>query len=134
MTDYSMARTFTRVPVHITTEILTADGRAARGPTHDVSISGLSVETEMALELGTPCDLRILLATGAAPIEIEARGSVSRNEGGVLAFHLSTVDADAFEHLRKLVLYNSRNARGVEQELEEHADETPTLAPLTELS
>ncbi len=134
MTDYSTARAFTRVPVHITTEILTADGREARGPTHDVSISGLSVKVDLNLELGTPCDLRILLAAGAVPVEIEARGSVSRNEGGVLAFHLTTVDADAFEHLQKLILYNSRDARGVEQELQEHADQTPTLAPLHQLS
>ena len=133
MTDSDTGRVFTRVPVHLKAEVISEDGQVVRGSIRDVSMSGLSIETGAMLPPDMPCAIRLQLETGTRPIEVEARGTVLRSEPGLLALRLSTVDADGFEHLQKLVLYNAKSAQVVEDELAAHADEQPALAPLKHL-
>jgi len=131
--SHATTRSFTRVLVHHDVEAVSDDGRVVRGPLLDVSVSGLSIATGAPLPNGTCCTLRIQLSSGAHPIEIEARGVVLRADDDGLAFRLTSVDTDSFEHLHNLVLYNASNARQVEEELEAHADQHPPLAPLHDL-
>ena len=133
MTDTDTGRVFTRVPVHLNAEVISEDGQVVRGSIRDVSMSGLSIETPARLAPDMPCTIRLQLETGTRPIEVEARGTVLRSGDGLLAIRLSTIDADGFEHLQKLVLYNSKSAQAVEDELAMYADQHPALAPLKHL-
>ena len=133
MTDNDTGRVFTRVRVHLGAEVISEDGQVARGSIRDISMSGLSIETQDQLAPDMPCAIRLQLETGSRPIEVEARGTVIRSGDGMLALRMSTVDADGFEHLQKLVLYNSKSAQTVEDELATHADKHPALAPLKHL-
>ncbi len=133
MTDNDTGRVFTRVRVHLKAEVISEDGQVVRGSIRDVSMNGLSIETQALLAPDMPCAIRLQLETGSRPIEVEARGTVLRSGDGILALRLSTIDADGFEHLQKLVLYNSKSAQTVEDEFATHADKHPALAPLKHL-
>lgn len=133
MTDMDTGRAFTRVPVSLRAELISEDGRVVSGLVHDVSVGGISIEAQAQFALATPCTIRIQLETGTRPIQVEARGTVLRSEAGIIALRLSAVDADGFEHLQKLVLYNASNAQTIEDEFTVHANEHPPLAPLKHL-
>ena len=129
MTERPGDRGFTRVPVRIAARLTAEDGSLARGRVRDVSMSGLSLDTNDTLPVGVPCRVRIDLNTGGAPLAVEAHGRVVRSAKGVLAVALTSVDADGAEHLRKLVMYNAPSADAFEREIEERADDQPPIGP-----
>jgi hypothetical protein len=125
-----LVRHFTRVLVRIEVVVRTPDGVETRGLLRDVSLNGLSVETDVAIPAGTVCAVRLLLGTGGEPLPVDARATVTRVGKGWLALHLQDVDPAGYEHFENLVLYNAPNADAFERELEQYADELPGIDPV----
>ena len=78
------------------------------GNSKDLALKGVFVRTEAAVEIGTPCDVRIT-TTGVREITLNMQGTVVRktSDGLGIAFH--SMDLDTYTHLRNIVRYNCRN-------------------------
>jgi PilZ domain len=122
-------RAFTRVPAHVVAELRSKTGLTARGRVENLSLNGLSIPTDVRFSPGTPCSVRLFLETGRDPIPLDGAGVVMRCQDGSVALRLDEMDPDAFEHLTKLVLYNSSDAAAIERESDEHVDRHPALHP-----
>jgi hypothetical protein len=117
-------REFTRVPVQVPIEVQAGD-RTFRGLlTGNLSMKGLLVGTPEVLPEGTGCTLRILLGDGT--VEVRAEAQVARIYPGALALQFTRIlGTESFEHLRQLVLYNSKDPEQIEHEFHEHAGIKP---------
>ena len=84
--------------------------------------SGVCLQCDAALELGTRVELTLFLGGRAEGVKIEIEGKVARiaDEGFAVRF-TQIVGAESFEHLRNLVLYNAADDMdNVQRELDEH--------------
>jgi hypothetical protein len=114
-------REFVRVPFRTETTVRTPDQMIWASTTLDLSMNGIRIMTkEAAPPLGTPCEIEMVLSETEPAVIIEALGSVVRSEPGTLAVHLTEVDLDSFQHLQQLILNNSDDPEGVEQEFRAH--------------
>jgi len=114
------SREFTRSRTRVRAEVRTEAGILIEGPTLDVSIRGLLVEVERPLPVGTPCSISLILEGGVEQTSVNVTGDVARTEERAMAIEFSGIDAEAFAHLRQLVLYNSPDADRTEEEMEAH--------------
>ena len=128
MNPVEATRTFTRVPVHISAHVHTPDGRTVLGRVHDISLGGVSIETDDRIALDARCSVELLLHAGDARLEISLVGHVVRQGEGFVAFATDAIDPDGYEHLLKLLLYNAPDAHRFEEEVEVRADLQPPLA------
>ena len=126
MTD-SEHRTFTRVPVHIRAEFRCPDGRHGEGRVDDLSINGTLLECLPRVEIGEHVELDLMLDGGTEVRRISTRAEVVRVETTRVGFHFLDVDGGDFEHLERLVLFNSVDAGRVEEELQAHARAVPPM-------
>lgn len=110
-------REFSRVKPHIAVS-LQIDTKRIDGVIRDLSMNGLYVSCErVSAAAGTSCDVTVHLDGG---IEIRLTGSIVRVESGGVAITTETVSLDSFEHLRRLVLYNSMRPAQLEDEMQKH--------------
>ena len=125
MSEYS--RTFTRVPVHVRARYSVAGGQEGTGIVHDLSMNGLLLEAERGPEVGSRAEVDIMLESGADTVRIGTTAEVTRVTDDRIAFHFLSVNGEDYEHLEKLVLFNSDDAARTEQEMQVHADEQPRM-------
>jgi len=114
-------REFTRVPVNMEVEVVAGKSTILGHLTRDVSLNGLFLSSEEKFPAGTDCHLTIFLGGRKSRQRIKLKGEVVRVEarGMAFAFH-EIMGSDSFAHLRSLILYNSKEARGVEKEFKIH--------------
>ena len=122
MTDSnSNKREFTRVPIEVRVQVVAEDGVTTEGIARDLSMKGLRLKTSRLLLVDTRCQVKLLLEGGGPVIEVNVRGVVVRVDPDGAALDFTAVEADSFEHLRNLVLYNTSNIGQVQKELEGRA-------------
>ena len=111
-------REFTRVGCGVSVSIQTSDGVAFSGPARDVSVRGAFVVGECPIPLGSECSVEISLVGGPS---VSAAGRIARVEDDKgFAIELIEVSLEAYDHLRKLVLYNAEDPERVESEFSSH--------------
>ena len=125
MTNAPNKRKFSRVPVQLFVEIRHGDICLSSNKTHDVSIKGLFVHTGKTVPIGTPCQVKLMLEGSQGDRSIDAGGQVARvtNVGMAVEFYES--DAESYQRLRSLILFNSSDADEAEKEMDGH----PGLKP-----
>lgn len=114
-------RDFSRV--HSAHRVLLAPegGESIDGTLRDVSATGLFVRTDKTLPPGTPCAITVVLTDDAEGIGVRARGAIIRIEDEGLAVKIETiVGENSFEHLRRLIMYNTESLHQAENEFENH--------------
>ena len=112
-------REFSRVPVHLRAEVTLDGGARVDGTMENLSLKGGFLRTAAAPAPGTPCDIRMHLE--GTEIEVHAQGAVVRpGDGGVAIQFTEIVGIDSLEHLRNLILFNTRDPHQVEQEFHDH--------------
>jgi hypothetical protein len=118
--DATNSREFTRVEVSVRTEVKGGGKTISEAPTHSISMKGISIQTPERLPAGTECEVKLILVDG--DVEIKAMGTVLKDlpDGMVLQFS-KLLGLDSYEHLRNLVVYNSRDVEQVESEFSSHA-------------
>lgn len=111
-------RIFSRSNVNNRVEIITDDG-VLSGQLGDVGMSGLSIRTDATLPAGAEYPVAILLEMAdSAELRLNMQGRIARVDGEGMAVEFTEIEADSFDHLRKLVLYNTEETEKVENEFE----------------
>jgi hypothetical protein len=112
-------REFSRVDVHLRTEV-TADGvRHLDGTMESLSLKGGFFRVANPPSGEAVCDIRLHLE--GTEIEVHARGKVVRStpDGCAIQF-FEIVGVDCLEHLRNLIRFNTHNPDQVEREFHDH--------------
>lgn len=128
----SKNRTFSRVHPHVHAAFRAPDGATGSGTVDDLSFNGLRLVTDAAVEPGTLVALELHLESGTDRIVIGTRSEVVRCDPDGIAVHFVEVEGEGWEHLERLVLFNSRDTGRVEAELRLHADVVPPLGETTQ--
>ena len=81
----------------------------------DISAKGLFAVTEQKVELGKPCEVAIKLGSSEG-LAVLVHGQVSRLGKDGFAITFDAIDPESYNHLRNIVLYNSREPDKVEEE------------------
>ena len=112
-------RSFSRVSVKVRLAVHPEGHQEVVGECSNLSLQGVLVTGAGPLPAGKPCTIR--LALDGTAIAIEAHGVIARAtaDGGAVRF-IEIVGVDSLEHLRNLVLYNSRNPDQVISEFDQH--------------
>ena len=113
-------REFTRSGARIPVEVSTSVGFITEGEADNVSMNGLRLRCATPLPLDTECDIVLVLDGGHEQIRVHTHGKVTRLDPDGMAVQFSRIDAAGFDHLRRLVLFNSPDADKTEAEFEEH--------------
>ena len=116
MRNGTKKREFTRVSTKIRAEVTAI----LSGRTRDMSVKGFYLVCDRSLPVGTECLVAVYLGEPPGQVRIEMAGTVVRVDDTGMAIEFSKMDIDSFDHLRKLVLYNSTDTDQVEQELKGH--------------
>ncbi len=81
---------------------------------------GLFVVTDDRLPLGQACRVTIHLDAPGGEHGIAVAARVTRETTEGFAVEFSEIPIEDYEHIRKLVLYNSEQADRIEEELDRH--------------
>jgi hypothetical protein len=111
-------RRFTRVAVQIRVQV-SPDGeeKVIAGAARDISLKGAFVTASEKVPEDTACAIDIFLGE-EEPIKLKAHGKVVRSAGEGIAVEFDQLDVDAYEHLKRVVLYNAKDTDQVEHEFE----------------
>ena len=120
MNDELKQREFTRSDVRVSVEVSIPNGTVMEGQADNVSMNGLRLQCATPLPLDTECDIVLVLDGGHEQIRVHTHGKVTRLDPDGMAVQFSRIDAAGFDHLRRLVLFNSPDADKTEAEFEEH--------------
>lgn len=120
MTDYSDQREFSRSSILVRSELRLDSGVLVEGQARDLSLEGISIETDQSVPVGNPVKMTLLLDAGQGPLRIETAGEVVRVSEKGVAIRFTKIDAESLEHLRRLVMFNTDDVDRVEQEFDAH--------------
>jgi len=112
-------RNFTRAEVRVVAELHIEEGPSLPGEVQDVSLKGALISCEGDVGPGAVCALSIRLHPDDPAYRVDAKGTIRRVSGSNVAIEFDTVEAEGFEHLRNLVLYNTQDVEQVEDEFEQ---------------
>ncbi len=115
-------RECTRVHVNVVTELRWGGKVSISGRLRDISLSGVFIDCDAKLPLGTNCEIALILDGGGGQEYIHAECTITRADDHGLALQFASVLGDeSLSHLRNLVLYNSGTQTDqVEQEISDH--------------
>jgi hypothetical protein len=117
MNDHEL-REFTRVPTAFKTTMRWSGG-SCQGMTHDVSLNGAFVLCPTPPPPGT-AGVAVVL-TLEDDVRIAGHGTVVRVQPTGCALRFDELDGvESYEHLRRVVLYNSHEPDRVQQEISSH--------------
>ena len=120
MTDENQ-RDFTRITSAHTVVLTADDGTTVTGTLRDLSATGLFVVSDQRLAEGAECNITVALTEDTEGIGVRAQGSVLRSDENGMAIRIdAVVGENSFEHLRRLVLYNSPELDRTQNEFEDH--------------
>jgi hypothetical protein len=116
---FSHRREFSRVDVHLRSEVVADGVTHLDGTMESLSLKGGFFRVANPPPQGASCDVRLHLE--GTEIEVHARGKVVRTtpEGCAIQF-LEIVGVDCLEHLRNLIRFNTHEPDQVEQEFHDH--------------
>lgn len=121
MTDSNNDREFSRVPVHIVAAATAEATDPVAGRVRDISLNGVFIQTRLPMPVGARCSVLIQLAGLADGPLVRCMGEVIRRDDEGMAIHfVQVIGEDSFEHLKNLVLYNSKEVDRVESEMKGH--------------
>jgi len=116
----SNQREFSRVEVELDI-VLEADGfRLPPAHSRDLCANGVMVASERLLPVGTACDLTLSFPEQGDAFQVKVQGTVARVADGVLGVEFTTIDAESFQNLQRILCLHAEEPDRVEQELREH--------------
>ena len=112
--DFSRAR--------VAMEVTVTDGETVVVSEHtrDVSMNGVFVVGESPFVEDTLCDITIHLGGRQTDERIDVKGRVARVADDGFGIVFDEIPLDAYDHLRKLVLYDVPDADSVDDEIRSH--------------
>lgn len=116
-------REFSRVETHPRAKIALMTGEEiVTAFITDISLGGVLIEGECDLELNTEVAVTVMLGEEPAERLIEAVGKVARCDARGIAVEFTELEnLESLEHLKNLILYNSRAPEPIEKEFRNHS-------------
>ncbi len=113
-------REFSRVAVHLNTEVTTAEGAVhTDGAMENLSLKGGFFRTASPPPEGAVVDVRLHL--DGTEVTVHAQGFVVRaGPAGCAIQFTEIIGVDSLEHLRNLILFNTHDPHQVEREFHDH--------------
>ena len=118
MTD-SNQRDFTRVPSGMEVDLKFYDGTEIAGLLDNISMRGLFMPCNRTMPEGSECEVTIHLGGRDHGLSLDVKGAVVRCDNGI-GVRFDEIALEAFNHLRKIVLFSSGNTETIENELGSH--------------
>jgi hypothetical protein len=112
-------REFSRVTVHLRTEVIVRDTTHRDGTMENLSLKGGFLRSSSAPAEGEPCEVRLHL--DGTDVQVRARGHVVRSGPAGCAIQFTEIiGIDSLEHLRNIILFNTHDPAQVEREFQSH--------------
>ncbi len=98
--------------------ILKSDGHTilSDADSKDISLKGMFIKTDQALQVGTPCELELILSGTSTSLSLAMQGKITRQADDGLGVSFEGVDLDSYWHLKNLLLYNAQDPDALEKE------------------
>ena len=115
-------REFSRVETHPRARLALASGEELlTGFLMDVSLGGFFIEGECAQDTSEEIVIAIMLGDNPEENLIDALGKIVRQDARGVAVEFTELEnTESLEHLRNLILYNSKTPESVEEEIRDH--------------
>ncbi len=114
-------REFSRVGVPVRVEIERPGLDTFKAVAEDVSLNGIRIASDESFDADARCDVKVILGGEEGElIVIDAHGCVVRSDGQFIAIHFDELELEGYNHLKKLILYNSLDSDQVEREFDAH--------------
>jgi len=121
MSEMNNQREFSRVGVPVRVAIERQGLPTFHAVASDVSLNGIRIASDESFDADVRCDVKVMLGgEGGEPIVIDAHGCVVRSDGQFIAIHFDELELEGYNHLKKLILYNSLDSDQVEREFDAH--------------
>ncbi|MCX7982727.1 MAG: PilZ domain-containing protein [Syntrophales bacterium] len=104
----------TRIKANFTATFQIQGGRAIEIETCNVSLNGMLIKTKEELSPGMEGIITLRLSP---TVELKILGQVVRTSGGEAAIGFTSIDEEAFVHLKRIVAYNAGDADMIDAEL-----------------
>lgn len=75
----------------------------AKVDTHNISLHGILLETDVRIPLDTACHIKILLSGTTSSMDVHAQGVIRRHDPDGLAVAFTQLDPDSYLHILNLV-------------------------------
>ena len=82
----------------------------------DISLKGMFVKTDQAIQVGTPCELELILSGASTSLSLSMQGKITRQADDGLGISFDGVDLDSYWHLKNLLMYNAQDPDALEKE------------------
>lgn len=106
------------------TEVIIDTGESkitSEASSNDISLKGVFINTDQMVDIGTQCDIEILLTGSSSNLSMKMQGKVIRQEHSTgIGIKFESIDLDSYLHLKNILMYNSGDVPGIEEsEIEE---------------
>lgn len=92
-----------RIPLKVSAELKTADGRQVLGETRDLSVMGAFLVAEERLPVGTEGALTLVITGGKGPIALTLTGKIVRHEDSGMGLKFTAMDRECHDNLKFVV-------------------------------
>jgi hypothetical protein len=116
---YEEQREFTRVPVDLEAQIISAD-LMIEGKTRVISLKGMYTYSSHRLPVNAECQITLFLAGRGNEPQIRAVGRIVHIDDSGMGIEFTGVEGESFHHLRNLVLYHAEDTERIEREFASH--------------
>jgi len=106
-------RKHTRAQLQLSVTVIVGN-KAVPVQTWDISLRGMSCTPDGSFTAGSPCSVQWVLGTG---IKFFIEGSIVRCSETEAAIFFTSMDEEAFFHLKRLVQYNMEDPDAINAEL-----------------
>lgn len=101
-----------RVPLTLEAMLQVGESSVGYPRTRDISMSGIYLDTDSPLAVGTKGRVTLELASGADGVSIQADFEVVRNDPKGMAISFTHMDPDSSIHLYNVIKYQSETSHG----------------------
>lgn len=113
-------RRFTRIHFRVKAELTVNDVLYSAEEISNLGVGGCLLPIKADLELGTLCQVRILLSGTSSELSVGADGEVIRCDHGAIAMQFTHIDPDSLFHLQNIVRYNCLDPEKADREIRDH--------------
>lgn len=112
-------RKFIRSNISIATRLTPSGAPSINAIAIDLSMSGILVQTDATLEIGSKCHVSMLIGHYMHELPISAEGVVARVQKGIIAICFNAIGIDVSKEFESMILFHSNDPKRCLLEFEE---------------
>ena len=122
MNEANERRKYTRVRIAQKASLYSFSGKEITGTVEDISLDGLYISCNDALNINEECHLTIIFGDSANELHIECNGIIVRSDGNGMGIHFTAIPLDKYNQLKDLLLYNVESPEIIKKDFIETPD------------